>query len=196
LLTGIRDFEIITYVLSGLIEHKDSMGNVQTIPSGGVQYTCAGKVINILISSHFEKGISHSEYNRAEDTAHGIQIWITPEKNGLKPKYQSKSFPDELKIGSLCPIVGSKTSRGKIIQINQDITIFASILLKDQQVEHTLASSRKGYIHVCMTGGSVLVNDIVLGPGDGAMITEESKISIVGTSKAEKRAEFLLFDLP
>ena len=83
-----------------------------------------------------------------------------------------------------------------MIIINQDVSVFASVLKKDDKVEHSFVSGRKGYIHVCMTGGNIKVNDEILRPGDGAFISDESLITIIGTSKGEKKAEFLLFDLP
>jgi len=177
-----REFDIFSYVISGELEHKDSMGNLETIHRGEVQFTCAGT------------GISHSEFNRnPTQTVHFLQIWVSPATHGLKPYYKTMNFTDEQKKGKLVKIVSGSDS--SVIKVNNDIDVYATLIDKGVEVTHTFASEkRRGYIHVSMTGGSVSVNgDTLLKEGDGAFIENTKNVSIKGVG--DTTAEVVFFDL-
>lgn len=172
-----NDMEIITYVLNGALEHKDSMGTTSVIHAGEVQKMTAGS------------GVTHSEYNHSQtDPVHLLQIWIFPDEKGLEPGYEEKAFQDEIKKGRLCPIV-SPDRRDGSLEIHQDAVVYASVLEGDDTVEHVIASGRRVWVHVAR--GQVRLNDIELGAGDGASVTDETRIALAGI----KRGEILLFDL-
>eukprot|EP01120_Amphizonella_sp_Union-15-10_P015831 TRINITY_DN8214_c0_g1_i1.p1 TRINITY_DN8214_c0_g1~~TRINITY_DN8214_c0_g1_i1.p1 ORF type:complete len:258 (-),score=54.94 TRINITY_DN8214_c0_g1_i1:38-766(-) len=174
------DFEIFSYVVSGALEHKDSLGNLEVLNRGDVQFTSAGT------------GIYHSEYNHSPtEMVHFIQIWVKPAATGLKPRYSTKHFSDEDKKNKLKLII-SPEAEDASIQINQDVKMFACLLEKDQKVQHKLGT-RFGYIHVVQLGGSLDVNGIKLGSGDGVFVQNESALEITGTKDGV--TEFLLFDL-
>lgn len=172
-----RDMEIITYVISGRISHKDSMGNSVAIHAGEVQRMTAGK------------GVLHSEFSDPNEMTHLLQIWILPEKRGLEPSYEQKRFPREVKLGRLCPIADPKGTDGPV-KINQDLTLYASILESGQNVVYPIAPGRGCWIQ--LISGELEVNDTKLHPGDGAAISEETQLSITA---AGDNTEFLLFDL-
>jgi redox-sensitive bicupin YhaK (pirin superfamily) len=175
------NYEIFSYVISGELTHRDSMGNKETIHRGEVQFTSAGS------------GIMHSEYNNHPSfPVHFLQIWVKPEKNSTKPTYVTKSFSDDQKRGKLCRIVSQKGENGSISILN-DIDVYATLLEEGQEVKHKFGKERRGYVHVCKTGGSILLNDILLNEGDGLFITGMEDISIVGNGK--QTTELLLFDL-
>lgn len=171
-----RDMEIITYVLSGALQHKDSMGNGRVIRAGELQYMAAGS------------GVQHSEFNPAPDEAtHLLQIWIQPDRKGLKPNYAEKSLKDA-PVGRLS-LMTSKSGRDDSIAINQDADLWLARLEPGQQVEHSLASGRHAWVHVAE--GEVTLNGETLGAGDAAAIDEKSQLKLA----AEKPAQVLLFDL-
>lgn len=173
-----RDMEIITYVLEGGLAHKDSMGNGSVIKPGEVQRMTAGT------------GVAHSEANpSAKEPVHLLQIWIMPNAQGLTPGYEQKMFSDESKQGKLA-LIASPDGRDGSVTINQDANIFASKLDAGQNVTHTTENVRKVWVQVAR--GSVRVNDVDLQQGDGAAITEETRIEIEG----KEAAEILLFDMP
>jgi redox-sensitive bicupin YhaK (pirin superfamily) len=172
-----RDMEIITYILSGELEHKDSLGTGSVIRPGDGQRMTAGR------------GIRHSEHNpSATETAHLLQIWITPEKPGLEPSYEQKSFPAEEKRGKLRLIASSNGADGSV-KINQDAKLFVTLLSPGEETIHNLNSNRHAWLQVAK--GEVELNGKKLTQGDGAAVSEETKLTIKGT----KGAEVLLFDL-
>jgi redox-sensitive bicupin YhaK (pirin superfamily) len=190
-------FAIWSYIVGGTLEHRDSMGNLENLKRGEVQFTNAGT------------GIRHSEYNRNKDEeVHFLQIWAKLNKSGMKPHYETKKFTDEQKTDNLCRIIeySSRLGSGReAIGIEADITMEASILSPGKTVSHELVASgpRKVLAQVVMTkrlqpkegGASIKIGDTVLGEGDGAYIevTGPGKLDI--QSVGDKPAEFLLFDM-
>ena len=172
-----RDMEIITYVLEGALEHKDSMGNGSTIRPGDGQRMSAGT------------GVRHSEANSSEsDPAHLLQIWIQPDRSGHKPGYEQKAFPEAEKRGKL-RLIASPDGRDGSVKINQDARLYVSLLKPGEMVKHELAGGR--YTWVQLAKGSVEVNGKALSQGDGAAVSEEQELAVKGTSEAE----VLVFDL-
>ena len=175
---GHRDMEIITYVLEGALEHKDSMGNGSIIRPGNVQRMSAGT------------GVRHSEFNPSSgERVHLLQIWIEPRITGVRPGYEEKQFGTADKTGRL-RLIASPDGREGSVTIHQDAYVHASVLDGKDAVTHRLAPGRRAYVHVAR--GAVKVNGVELKGGDGAKITEESEIGFSGA----KQAELLLFDLP
>ena len=175
---GHRDMEIITYVLDGALEHKDSMGNGSVIRPGDVQRMSAGT------------GVRHSEFNPSrEERVHLLQIWIEPRIMGVRPSYEEKKFGAQEKKGRL-RLIASPDGRDGSVTIHQDANVYAALLDGKDAVAHRLAPARRAYVHVAR--GAVKVNGVELKGGDGAKITEESEIEFSGA----KQAELLLFDLP
>jgi redox-sensitive bicupin YhaK (pirin superfamily) len=174
---GHRDMEIITYVLEGALEHKDSMGTGSVIRPGDVQKMSAGT------------GVRHSEANPSQDEpAHLLQIWIMPDTEGIKPDYQQKRFETEEKRGRL-RLVASPDGEDDSITIQQDARVYASLLEPSQQVVHELKPDRHAWIQVAR--GAVEVNEQTLNQGDGAAISNETQVTIEGLEPSE----ILLFDL-
>jgi redox-sensitive bicupin YhaK (pirin superfamily) len=174
---GHRDMEIVTYILEGALQHRDSMGTGSIIRRGDAQRMSAGT------------GVTHSEANPSSDEpVHLLQIWIFPREQGTQPDYEEKKFSDDEKRNRLRLIVSPDGSEGSV-RIHQDAKIFASLLDPGQQVEHALADGRDAWLQVA--AGSVNVNDNPLKQGDGAGIRKESKITITAT----ETAEILFFDL-
>jgi quercetin 2,3-dioxygenase len=172
-----RDMEIITYVLEGALEHRDSMGNGSTIRPGDGQRMSAGT------------GVRHSESNSSEtDPVHLLQIWIQPERRGIEPSYEQKSFPEAEKRGKLREIAGPDGKDGSVT-IHQDARLFVSLLSPGQEVTHELAAGRYAWVQVAR--GSVELNGKALQQGDGAAISQESRLTVKGVEDAE----VLLFDL-
>jgi quercetin 2,3-dioxygenase len=172
-----NDMEIITYVLSGALEHKDSLGTGSIIRPGDGQRMSAGT------------GILHSEHNPSKtEPVHLLQIWIMPDKKGLTPSYEQKAFPAEEKQGRL-RVIASPDGKDGAVTIHQDASLYVSLLKPGEQVEHTLASGRSAWLQVAR--GSVELNGEKLSQGDGAAVSNESKLTIKGTEDAE----ILLFDL-
>jgi len=174
---GHRDMEIITYVLSGALEHRDSMGNGSAIRPGEVQRMTAGS------------GVTHSEANSSEtDAVHLLQIWILPNARNLQPGYEQKAFTDQEKRGQWRLVV-SNDGRDGSVTINQDAAIFAAIIEPGSEVVHQLAANRNAWIQVAR--GAVTVNGNELDQGDGAAVMAESVLTIAG----REESEVLLFDL-
>jgi hypothetical protein len=172
-----RDMEIITYVLEGALEHNDSMGNGSTIRPGDGQRMSAGS------------GVRHSEANSSQkDSTHLLQIWIMPEKQGIKPSYEQKSFPEEEKKGKL-RLIASPDAKDGSVKINQDAKLYVSLLESGQEVQHDLAKDRYAWLQVAK--GEVELNGKKLHQGDGAAISDETKLTLKGIANAE----VLLFDL-
>lgn len=174
---GHRDMEIITYMISGEISHRDSMGNVETIRAGEVQRMTAGT------------GVLHSEFSSETDRTHLLQIWILPEARRLDPGYEQKQFPAEEKRGKL-RLIASRGAADGSIHINQDVRVFASILSNGQTVSYEPVAGR--HIWIQLISGSLDVNGTVLAAGDGAAISDEHELRIVSLAA---ESEFLLFDL-
>ena len=171
-----RDMEIITYILSGQLEHKDSMGNGRVIRPGDVQYMAAGT------------GVRHSEFNPSDTEAvHLLQIWIQPDRQGVTPRYAEKSFAAAPKGG--LHLVTSKTGRDSSMAINQDADLWLAKLDAGQRVVHQLARGRQAWVHVAE--GEVTLNGKTLHGGDAAVVTESAALELTG----RKPAQVLLFDL-
>ncbi len=176
---GHRDMEIITYVLSGALEHRDSIGNGSVIRPGDVQFMSAGT------------GVRHSEFNpSANEPVHLLQIWILPERERLTPGYDQRNFAVEGKRNRLQLMVSPDGADGSL-KIHQDARIYASVLERERSVEHALAPGRHAWIQ--LSSGSLDVNGTKLSAGDGAAISNESAVKI--TSESAGESEFLLFDL-
>ena len=172
-----RDMEIITYVLEGKLEHKDSLGTGSVILPGDSQRMTAGS------------GIHHSEFNPSKtEPVHLLQIWIQPEKVALPPSYEQKSFPDAEKQGKLRLIASRDASEGAV-KINQDAKLYVSLLKPGEEVKHDLANGRHAWIQVAR--GAAELNGKKLSQGDGAAVSNEKNLTI----KASEAAEVLLFDL-
>ena len=172
-----QDMEIVTYLLEGALEHKDSMGNGSVIRAGEVQRLTAGT------------GITHSEYNASDsDPIHLLQIWIQPSQTGLTPGYEQKMFSAAEKQGRL-RLVASADGRDGSVTIHQDANLHAGLLGTADKIRYTLAPGRRAYLQVAR--GEIQVNGLGMSEGDGAAITGEEEINLsTGTS-----AEVLLFDL-
>lgn len=171
-----RDMEIITYVLSGALEHKDSMGNGRIIRAGEFQYMSAGS------------GVMHSEFNPSPDeTVHLLQIWIRPEESGLEPLYR------EMKMGDVAPgrlyLIASRDGRDDSIAIRQDAGLWLAKLDSGHATEHAIMPGRHAWVHVAE--GVVDVNGHRLSGGDAASFSDETQVNLVGV----EMVRVLLFDL-
>lgn len=174
---GHRDMEIITYILQGALEHRDSMGSGSIIRRGDAQRMSAGT------------GVTHSEANPSPDEpVHLLQIWIFPSKQDMQPEYEEKKFSDEEKRNKLRLIVSPDGTAGSV-KIHQDAKIYASLLDERRDVVHSLEEGRSAWLQIA--AGSVTLNDIALKQGDGVAVSQESNLRI----SAQQAAEVLLFDL-
>ena len=174
---GHKDMEIISYVLSGNLAHKDSMGNVKGIPPGDVQRMSAGT------------GVQHSEFNHAAgQTTHFLQIWIEPNVTGIAPSYEQKTFVDTEKRGQL-RLVASNDGAQSSVTIHADAKIYAGLLDGDEAATLALNPNRKTYVH--LVKGALEVNGQKLSQGDAAMIEAQSSLEL-GKGRG---AEVLVFDL-
>lgn len=174
---GHRDMEIISYVVSGELAHKDSMGNVVAIPPGDVQRMSAGS------------GVMHSEYNHAPaETTHFFQIWIEPDVKGIAPSYEQKTFSAAEKTGRL-RLVASPDGADGSVQIHADARMYCAVLDNEQEVNLPLQRGRKAYVQ--LVRGAIQVNAAPLEPGDAALLDGESSVRL---SHAHD-AEVLVFDL-
>jgi redox-sensitive bicupin YhaK (pirin superfamily) len=172
-----RDMEIVTYVLEGALEHRDSMGNGSVIKPGDIQYMSAGT------------GVTHSEFNASKtEPVHLYQIWMFPENQGLKPAYDQKNFTEAEKRGKL-RLLASPDGRDGSVKIRQDNELFATVLGAGESVKHELQPERHAYVQVAR--GSVKLNGKELAEGDGAAISAEKSLELTGVNDAE----VLLFDL-
>jgi quercetin 2,3-dioxygenase len=175
---GHKDMEIMTYILSGALEHKDSMGNGSVIRPGDVQRMSAGT------------GVRHSEYNpSAEEPVHLLQIWLLPNRQGVVPGYVQRHFPQETRRARLCLLM-SPDGRDGSIDSHQDALVYATLLEAGEAVGLDLAPGRRAYVQVAR--GEVRVNGQDLTAGDGARIQDEARLEIAGLGSGE----VLIFDLP
>ncbi len=175
---GHRDMEILSYVLEGALEHKDSIGTGSVIRPGEVQRMSAGT------------GIRHSEYNASDQEAvHFLQIWIEPERQGLAPSYEQKSFPEQERRNSL-RLVAAGDGRDGALTIHQDTELYASLLDAGRHVVHPLRDGRGAWLQ--LVRGGLTLNGERLSTGDGAALAKVSQLEI----EATEDSEFLLFDLP
>ncbi len=172
-----RDMEIVTYMIDGALEHKDSMGNGSVIRPGELQRMTAGT------------GVRHSEFNHsADDQAHLLQIWILPERNGLEPGYEQKLFPSEEK-SNRWRLVGSRDGRDGSLTIHQDVSLYSSELNQDSELEHTFDGRRRGFLQVVR--GSVEVEGQKLVAGDAVATQDQESLSL----RAATDSELLMFDM-
>jgi len=174
---GHRDMEIVTYVLEGALAHRDSMGNGSILRPGELQHMTAGT------------GIRHSEFNPSDQQeVHLYQIWLLPERRGLKPSYEQKAFSEEERRGRL-RLVASPTGEEGSLLIHQDARLYLSTVHAGETVAHTLKPGRHAWLQVLR--GQVSLNDHSISAGDGAAVSEEEKLEIRG----QDDAEVMLFDL-
>lgn len=175
---GHRDMEIISYVLSGELAHKDTMGNVKGIPPGDVQRMSAGR------------GVQHSEFNHAKDqTTHFLQIWIQPNVTGIEPGYEQKSFPTAEKRGRLRLVASPDAADGSVL-IHADARVYAGLFDGAEAATLALDPARLGYVH--LVRGELTVNGTRLAAGDAAKLQGEAGVTL----GQGKDAEVLVFDLP
>jgi len=174
---GHRDMEILTYVLSGELAHKDSLGNTETIPPGDVQRMSAGS------------GITHSEFNHAQgEETHLLQIWLLPSRRDLAPGYEQRAIREEDKRGRLLRIAAPFGSGG-VVSLNADASIYAGLFDTGEQAELELAPGRKGYVH--LVRGNLVANGIAMSAGDALMVDDERWLHV----EKGKETEVLVFDL-
>ena len=174
---GHRDMEIISYVLSGNLAHKDTMGNVKGIPPGDVQRMSAGN------------GVQHSEFNHApNDTTHFLQIWIAPNVTGIAPSYEQKTFADAEKRGVLRLVASNDGAQGSVT-VHADASLYAGLFDGTESATLQLNPARKSYVH--LVRGALQVNGEKLAAGDAALITGESQLELAHGADAE----VLVFDL-
>jgi redox-sensitive bicupin YhaK (pirin superfamily) len=175
---GHRDMEIISYVLDGELEHKDSIGTGSIIVPGDVQRMSAGS------------GVRHSEFNPSQtNPVHFLQIWIQPDRSGIAPSYEQKRFGDEEKRGKLA-LIAAPDGRAGAVTIHQDAYVYAGLFDGGERATHKLDAGRRAYVHVAR--GSIRINGEALQAGDAAKIVDTSDVSIEGGAGAE----VLVFDLP
>jgi quercetin 2,3-dioxygenase len=171
------DMEIVSYVLEGGLEHKDSLGTGSVVRPGDVQRMSAGS------------GVRHSEFNAsATDPVHFLQIWIVPERKGLEPSYEQKTFSEADKRGKL-RLVGSRDGRDGSVTIHQDVDFYATVLGNGDKVDHELKAGRVAWVQVAR--GSATLNGEQLYPGDGVAIDAAGTLELAGSSDAE----VLVFDM-
>ena len=174
---GHRDMEIISYVLSGELAHKDSMGNVKGIPPGDVQRMSAGR------------GVTHSEFNHAKDqTTHFLQIWIEPNVAGIPPSYEQKTIPEAEKRGALRLVASPDGAQGSVT-IHADASLYAGLLDGVETAQCVLAPGRKAYVHLIR--GALEVNGQRLNAGDALKLENETTVTLANGADAE----VLVFDL-
>jgi len=173
---GHANMEIISYVLDGALEHKDSLGTGSIIKPGDVQRMSAGT------------GVRHSEFNASKnDPVHFLQIWLLPEKQGIAPAYEQKTFGDER--NSQLKLVAARDGRDGALTVHQDVDLYASVLSEGDHVAHNFAEGRHGWLQIAR--GGVEIDGSIFQPGDGLAMSDVERVDI----KALSPAEFLLFDL-
>jgi quercetin 2,3-dioxygenase len=187
-LHGHREMEIITYLIDGVLEHHDDLGNTGIIRPGEIQRMSAGT------------GVRHSEHNHSKkDPVHLVQLWITPAVNRLQPSWEQKSFSLADRAGKLLPIAVPVSKNGdavaSAVQIHQDASIYTSLLAPGDSATHKLAQGRRAYIFVI--GGKLQLNGKTLEPGDQARVTNERELQLSrANDSGAGAADFLLLDLP
>jgi hypothetical protein len=170
-----QNMEIITYILSGSLEHKDSLGNGSVIRPGEIQRMTAGT------------GISHSEYNASEnESVHLLQIWIFPKEMGLKPEYEQKTITP---LTNKWQVIASQSGESDSVRVHQDANLFLAKLEKNHSVNYHNKANRHSWIQIAK--GEVLINDILFQAGDGIAISEDKNLHFI----AKEVSEILLFDL-
>lgn len=175
---GHENMEIVTYMLEGALEHRDSMGNGSQMRPGEVQLMSAGS------------GVTHSEFNASSDEPlHLLQMWVFPRHDGTPPRYEQRAFAESERRGRLRLVVSPDGAQGSLT-IDQDARLFAGLFDAGEAAEHALPNGRTAWIHVAR--GRVRVNDVELGPGDGAAIEDEASLLVTGLDDAE----LVLWDLP
>jgi redox-sensitive bicupin YhaK (pirin superfamily) len=173
-----RDMEIVTYMLKGAIQHRDSLGNGSVIKAGDVQRMTAGT------------GIVHSEFNAsASEDAHLLQIWLLPERNNLTPGYEEKHF-DAADKQDRWKLIASRGGIGGSLHINQDVSLYASVISEGKTLDYAIEADRRLYIQVAR--GRIRLNDMLLEAGDAAKVDALAAVKV----EAQEEAEILLFDLP
>jgi len=174
---GHRDMEILTWVLSGALEHRDSLGTHGIIRPGEAQVMSAGT------------GIRHSEFNASTtEPVHFLQIWMLPEQAGLTPRYDQVAFPDA-ELRNSFRLIASREGEGGAVRVFQDLRVFAARLDAGREVQASLAPGRAGYLQVAT--GAVTVDGVALAAGDGARIESEPSLTV----RASEPSEILFFDL-
>ncbi len=172
-----RDMEILTYVVDGVLEHKDNMGNGSLIQPGEIQRMCAGT------------GIVHSEFNHSKTApVHLLQIWILPERKGLPPGYEQRTFSRAQKLNKLC-LIASPDARDGSVRVHQDLSLYAAILTEETELVHPVAAQRGVWVQVVR--GSVKINKQILNAGDASAVELAEVLRI----KASEESEILFFDL-
>jgi redox-sensitive bicupin YhaK (pirin superfamily) len=175
---GHRDMEIISYVLEGALEHKDSLGHGEVLRPGEFQRMTAGT------------GVQHSEFNPSKtEPVHLYQIWLLPDRRGRQPSYEQKAFPEAERKGKL-QLVASPDGRNGALTIHQDAEVYLSTVEPGQQVKHNLRSGRYAWLQVLR--GGVQLNGAALAARDGAAVWDEAALAVMATAPAE----VMLFDLP
>lgn len=171
------DMEIITYIISGALQHRDSMGNTSVIRPGELQRMSAGT------------GVTHSEYNPSADApTHLLQIWITPEREGTEPSYEQREFPEAERRGRL-RLIASRAGRSGSVTIHQDAEVYDAALGAGEELTHEPRKGRHAWLQ--LVSGSLSLNGVELKAGDGAAASEEERLVI----RAAEPSEFILFDL-
>jgi len=172
-----RDMEIVSYVLEGALEHKDSLGTGSVIRPGDVQRMTAGT------------GVTHSEYNASKkEPVHFLQIWILPEREGLAPGYEQKRFEPQEKRGKL-RLVASRDGRDGSVTVHRDVDLYATLLARGESLTHALAPGRAAWVQVVR--GEIAVNGEPLEPGDGVSVSDAGELRLDGSIEAEA----LVFDM-
>jgi redox-sensitive bicupin YhaK (pirin superfamily) len=172
------NMEILSYVLEGALQHRDSLGTGSVIRPGDLQRMSAGS------------GITHSEFNASQEVpVHFLQIWIQPDRLNIPPGYAQRNFPDAERRGVL-RLLASPDGAGESLSLRQDARVYGSLLGRGERVEHALAAGRRAWVQVAR--GALLMNDQALAAGDGAGISEDTALLL----QATEDAEVLLFDLP
>ena len=174
---GHKDMEIVTYIIEGALEHKDSMGNGSVIREGDVQRMSAGT------------GVQHSEFNHSKsEKTHLLQIWLLPERSGIEPGWEEKHFSNEDKKNRL-KLIASRDARNDSLRIHQSVDLYASVLEKGESLSHALTDGHSAWVQIVR--GKLDVNGEQLLAGDGAAIENFSALTI----EALEASEFLLFDM-
>ncbi len=176
---GHRDMEILSYVLSGALAHRDSTGGQGVLRPGEVQRMSAGT------------GVRHSEFNGSRDApVHFLQIWILPDRDGAAPSYEQRAFPEGERRGRLRLVASPDGAEGSL-RIGTDARVHATLLGDGERVRHALAPGRHGWVQVAR--GALSVNGVALEAGDGAAVSDEAELVLAG--RGAELAEALLFDL-
>lgn len=176
------DMEILTYVVSGALEHKDSMGTGSVIRPGEMQRMSAGN------------GVTHSEYNASRtEPVHFLQIWVIPDRRGVAPQYEQKVFTESERLGKFRVIASPDGGAGSV-RINADVRIYDSLLELGAIVAHKIPEDRFGWVQV-VRGRVFLNDDTQISAGDGAALSNEETVHIMGDAPTGERSEILFFDL-